>query len=197
MAIGLPSRPAAGGAFHVGAGMAQQKKTDVAEAVDVDALEPLTDPEREFAHLIVREGAGPSDAYKRTHDTEHLAETSIWTLACRLKATSRVQMYMDALYRAGAHSGMMSQMEFVRDMLALAARAEKAGNYGAAVNARAQAGKVSGLYIEQVRDVTEEADIGQLLDAIEELAGSEARKTAARRLGVDEPGAEPPTDTRH
>lgn len=172
--------------------MPQNQQTE-ATVVDIDSLEPLSEAEREFTHLIVRNGLSASDAFRRTHDTTEMTDSAVWSKACRLQGTARVQAYRAALYQAGAHSGVCGQMEFVREMIALAERAEQAGNYGAAVNARAQAGRVSGLYIEQVRNVTEEVDILILLDQIEQLAGLEARRTAARRLGVEEGAL--PTET--
>lgn len=181
--------------------MARQKKTDQAPVVDLEMLEPLSDKEREFVELQIQEGIWPVEAYRRVYGTQddkgrELEPKSVTQRAYRLSSTSRVQQYRSALYQAGAHSGILGHQEFIRDMIALADRCEAAGNYGAAVNARGHAAKASGLFVDKVQDVTETTDAYQLLDQIEELAGPEARYSAAKRLGVaDEPGGEP--DTRH
>lgn len=55
--------------------------------------------------------------------------------------------YEDLVKRA-QHNG--EAQDFVRDAFEFAARAERAGNFGAAWNARNAAAKASGLYVETV-----------------------------------------------
>ena len=73
-------------------------------------------------------------------------------------------------------------------MSELSTKAEKTGNYGAAVNAEVNKGKAAGLYVTRTEDVgSGRATLDQFLTAVEELLGMDQAKKAAIKLGMQWP----------
>ena len=163
--------------------MAQNLKTEAIALPSLDELPQLTDAEQEFVRLIVQEGNSASDAFRKTHTTDHMKPSTVWWYASQLKGSPKVEAWRKAMMAYSLHSGILQADEFVRDMLALAERAEAAGNYGAAVQARDKAAKVAGLHIErmEIKHISEATDV---LESIGRLLGPEARKSAELELGV-------------
>ena len=173
--------------------MPQNQITEaIAESVDIESLEPLSDSETEFVRCIMQEGISASDAYRRSHNTDDLSQNSIWNYACVLKGSAKVQNWIAALTAASLHSGVLQQNQFISDMLALGQRAESAGNYGAAVNAKANAGKVAGLYVERYEDITQRnLTVDQLISMVKQLVGQDIADQISNRLGlIDKPAIE-------
>jgi len=74
--------------------------------------------------------------------------------------------------------------QHLADLLELREASIEAGQMGPAVQATEKAGRVSGFYVEQSRDLTE-IDDRALLQAVEALFGSDLAAEAARRLGYE------------
>jgi len=168
--------------------MAQNQQTEPIKRTEFEELPQLSVAEFEFVRLIVHEGKTASEAYRKSHDTAGMTDSAIWSKASRLRGTARIQEHESALLDWGMTKGILGHEEAGRKMSALAARAEKAGNYGAAVNAMDKVVKLSGHYVEQVRDISTESTVEDLLMGIEQLLGKEARDKAALELGVLESG---------
>lgn len=164
--------------------MPQQKQTEQAQFIEEADLPKLSVPEYEFVRLLVHTGKSASEAYRQSHDARGLSESAVWTRASRLRGDARIQEWEQALLEWGMTRGALTHEEYVRDMQALARRAERAGNYGAAVNAQDKAAKASGLYVERIEHITDTTDVESALAMIEQYGGQEARRRAELDMGI-------------
>ena len=168
--------------------MPQNEITEGIQLPGIEDLEPLSDSETEFLRLIIQDGLRASEAYRRTHDPEgNLADTTVWAESSRLHGSHKVQSWRTALIAHGLHRGILQQSEFIAEMQGLAERAEHAGNYGAAVNAKANAGKVAGLYVERYEDITQRnLTVDQLIAMVRQLVGNDIALQISTRLGLED-----------
>lgn len=164
--------------------MPQNQKTEGQAWIEEQDLPQLSVAEFEFVRCLVHKGMTASKAYRESHDCTDMSDSAVWSAASRLRGTARIQEHEQALLEWNMHRGAMDKTQFIAEMEGLARRAERAGNFGAAVRAKEQAGKVDGLYVEQIRDVSHEASVEDVLMSIEQLLGKEARDKAAREMGI-------------
>lgn len=159
--------------------MAQQKKTDTTEA-----FKDLSIEEQEWC-VLVSTGVNNTDAYRQVYPDRGAEWTdgALRVAAHRLSKKANVLLILDSLaeeQRERAHVTLESHLD---ELGRLAKRAELAGNYGAAVNAEVNRGKVAGLYVERTADVTP-ADPLTLLSQLAETC-PEAAQALARKYGYE------------
>lgn len=164
--------------------MPQNQKTEAAQFIQERDLPNLSPSEYEFVRLLVHEGMTASKAYRQSHDARAMTDSAVWSKACRLRGNARIQEWEQALLEWGMSRGLLEVEQATRDMIALARRAERSGNYGAAVNAQDKANKLQGLYVERVEHVTGGNEVEDALALIEQYGGVEARRRAELDLGI-------------
>lgn len=116
-------------------------------------LPELTAQEMEFV-LGMEEGLDQTSAYKKAYGAEGYSRASLTVRACKKAAEPRIKAWRQAFAAEGFNRGLIAREDHVKRLRSLAARAEQAGNFGAAVNAEVNAGKAEGHYIEKREDVS-------------------------------------------
>ena len=160
--------------------MARQKITDNGDTQD--AFADLTAKQQEFiVHLS--SGMTQLDAYKRAYAPENSSDQTISVDASRLANHPKILPILNNLAVDKLDAAKLNLADHSREMLAIAKRAELAGNFGAAVQALQLRAKAHGLYTDRVADVTE-SDPREVLHRIARLDPSLAAKLAAD-AGID------------
>lgn len=124
-------------------------KVTPGEGIDVSDLPELTPQQMKFVEGIVA-GLSASDAYRAAYDTANYQASSIWVNAAKLKAHEKVRLWLDAVQAAGFVRVATKREDRIQAEAAFAARAEGAGNWGAAGGAHDRINKLAGLYVERV-----------------------------------------------
>ena len=89
----------------------------------------------------------------------------------------------------------LTREDRIRDRLAFAARAEQAGNFGAAHAAQDAVDTLLGIKVERFEDVSQRLDVEQTLQDIARSAGPEVAAALAAKHGME---YSPPADaTKH
>lgn len=126
--------------------MAQQLKTQPAEAAD---LPELTSQQMLFAEGVALQGLTATQAYKNAYKTEGYGNNSLWVQASRQKTDPKISLWIFALREAAGYSPECSVEQHQTRLNELGYRAERDGNYGAAVQAEQLRGKVAGHYADK------------------------------------------------
>lgn len=123
-------------------------------------------------------GETGTDAYKKNFPgSKDWKPSSVWCEASKLKNSPKVRQWLSAVLEANFQRGTLKLEEYVADLQGLAMRAEAAGNYGAAVQAKKTAGQASGLHTERVEVIDNRSD----QDILDEIARLEKE---AKDIGV-------------
>jgi hypothetical protein len=161
----------------------RQKITGASEAAA--DLPELTDKQEKFVQGLLA-GLKTVDAYRAAYDCSGMSSNSVWREASVMSRHSKIAQWLAAAREACMGAGTVSleghlqQLERIRE-IALAS-----GNIGAAVAAEQSRGKVTGHYIDQVRDVTAAHDSAATIRQLAELTGADPFVIAAK-YGVDLP----------
>lgn len=126
--------------------MAQQLKTQPVEAVD---LPKLTSQQMLFAEGVALQGLTATQAYKNAYNTTNSKDTSIHCNASLLNTDINVSQWIFALRESAGYSPECRVEQHQTRLNELGHRAEKDGNYGAAVQAEQLRGKVAGHYADK------------------------------------------------
>lgn len=136
------------GLFH-GPTDVQNLKTLPAEISIIDDLPPLNDKEK-----VLIEALGQLDdnceAYRKAYGASGYSSEALRVQACRKVAEPHIQSHLAALRRVGFATARLTLQQRIEDERAFAERAEAAGNFGAAGQARDRINKLMGLYVERV-----------------------------------------------
>lgn len=162
--------------------MPQNKITPSTDSTPQE-LPDLTENQLAFVRALL-EGNNASDAYRAAYDTSNWTNEAIWVEASRLANHPKVVLWLQAAKEHSFQDTKVTLQTHVRRLTELSARAEKAGNYGAAVQAEVHAGKATGLYIDRVQDVDRGRELA-ILDRIFKRHGRTAVLAAAERLGLE------------
>jgi hypothetical protein len=149
--------------------MPQNLKTD---AIDLDELPPLSAEEERLVELVAN-GTGNSEAYRLAYGANGYNANSLAVKASRKIAEPKIQAHLSALRSVGLAKIGLSYEDRIKDELAFAQRAESAGNFGAAGQARDRINKLAGLYVEKVQDITDhdpQRTLRQIAEVQPELA---------------------------
>lgn len=161
--------------------MPQNQITEPESADDLPEL-----GRRQKAYVWGRlQGLSRSEAYRRAYPGNQTDE-SIWASSAKLDNNKTIRAWLRYAQRQGAIQASCTFESHLNELAALRDEAKAAGNYGAAVNAEVNRGKVAGLYIERTLDLTKakQSDT-KALEILERLLGPDAAINAAQRLGLD------------
>lgn len=146
----------------------RQKKTDNIDPIS--ELPDIQDNWLKFARLLA-EGKTNSDAYR-----EAISDKSenhiLWANASRLANDERVKAWVKAFKREVFNRELYTVEAHVKELEMIQQLALENGNYGAAFQCTQAKGKVQGMYVDKVEDVTPKKDT----DDINELLGKVINK---------------------
>ena len=151
---------------------------------DASDLPQLTPKQLAFVQGILQ-GMTASDAYRHAYNAENMASNAIWTNAAKLKADTKVALW---LQRAAAENLVECKVTLdnhTAELDRLSRLAETAGAYGASIKAQELRGRANGLYVDQIKTDTGQADVLQALAAIGKVDPRLA-KELGERLGLPE-----------
>ncbi len=69
--------------------MPRRQKTEAAPRLEGIDLPELTDKQYKFVQLVL-EGKTLTDSYKGAYDSQHMAETTIWAAASRMRHDCKI-----------------------------------------------------------------------------------------------------------
>lgn len=156
------------------------------EIEELDLLPPLTVQQEKFVRGIL-DGMSASDAYRSAYDCSNSVDSTIWCNASQLRSSAKVSQWLKAAKKAGLDRAALTVESHLAELERLKEIALDAGNATAAITAEQLRGKVMGLYIDQVRDVTRSpaeiiAEIVGLLPSLSD----DARDAVQKKLGHTE-----------
>jgi hypothetical protein len=165
--------------------MPQNLKSSPSTALD--DLPILSVEEEAFVQAIAI-GKGHSEAYREAYGAHGYNANSLKVAASRKAASPKIQRHLRSLQSVGLTNISLTREDRIRDELAFAQRAEDAGNYGAAGQARDRVNQLLGLKVERFEDVTAvNTDPIEALRNIEREYGAETARKAAQRLNMPWP----------
>lgn len=166
--------------------MTQNKKTEPFDLEEMRASLPdLTIQEQAMVDAWL-DGKDQSASYKVGYGAEGYAPNSLKVRASKKFAETRIRAWMQYYRAQGVANSLITSEEHLQRLAELSQKAESTGNYGAAVNAEVNRGKVGGLYVERREDLTKgNATLEQFVDAVREVLGEEQAVKAAENLGMD------------
>lgn len=157
--------------------MPQNQKT--APRKEDDDLEPLNAQEEKLVEAVLA-GEDNCAAYRAGYGASGYSPAALRVKACRKIGSPKIQAHLRALRAVGAAKIGLTIEDRIAAEAAFAQRAEDAGNFGAAGGANDRINKLAGLYIDQVRDVTERHDPAQTIRDIAKHAPELAASLAAQ-----------------
>ena len=134
--------------------MAQNKKTDAYEG-----LPELT--EMQYQYVLNRLSGKykyKTDCYRNAYDASNMANESIQAEVCKLENHPHISLWLQAAQREHLKAATYTIDQHLQELDELKKEAQATGNYGAAVQALINKGKVSGHHIERHQDMTPQED---------------------------------------
>ena len=163
--------------------MPRPRKTKAIEDA-ARSLPDLTPKQFAFVQGLLA-GMTASDAYRAAYDAQSMSTEAIWVAASRLKAETKVSLWLDTVRSQQLADTAITKESHTRELLRLAKAAEKSGNYGAAGKCVELTGRVNGLYVDRIETDTGKAEVLQALAAIKRLDPALA-STLEDKLGLSE-----------
>lgn len=137
--------------------MPQNKITDSLE-IDLESLEgieKLTEKQFKFVLGIIDPNLTDIQAYENAYPTTVMSRSNKAIEAVRLKNNPKIAPILKTLKMQGLGQALEDKATHIERLRELSQQAQAAGNYGAAVNAEVNAGKVSGHYVDKYENVNE------------------------------------------
>lgn len=131
-----------------------------------DELPILTTEEERLVELLTSGNVGHSEAYRIAYEADGYGANALAVKASRKIASAKIQRHLRAIQSVGLAKIGLSREDRIRDRLAFAARAEHAGNFGAAHAAQEAVDGLLGLKIERYEDVSKSTDPADMLRQI-------------------------------
>lgn len=149
-------------------------------------LPDLTEKEFAFVNKLF-DGKSASDAYRFAYNCEKSSPNTIWVNASRLKASTKVSLWLAQMTKDRVEVGHRTIEVRVARMERLALIAEQSGNIGAAVKAEELVGKLDGHYISLSQNVSSRKDDLALLKDIasDSTEGLALAMKEAKGLGLE------------
>jgi len=131
----------------------QNQKTEGIE-IDLSAIEKLdelTKGQYNFVMGLIDPSMTDLEAYKFAYPNQtNMSTPSISVQICKLKAHPKISLIYQALRLQGIGQPLEDRQAHIERLRELSQQAQQTGNYGAAVNAEVNAGKVSGHYVDKI-----------------------------------------------
>lgn len=163
--------------------MPQNQKTDPVD--DADELPMLNEQEEKLVEAVLA-GEDNCQAYRTAYGAEGYSKNALSVRACRKIGEKKIQQHLRAIRATGMARIRLNLQDRIEAEAAFAQRAEDAGNFGAAGGANDRINKLAGLYVEQVRDVTDRHDPVQTIREIATINPDYAAELAAAH-GIELP----------
>lgn len=128
-------------------------------------LPDLTSKQHGFVVGIL-EGLTASDAYRRAYDAQNMADDDIWREASLLRSHPKVSQWLAQAKLQGLANTVVTLESHISELDSLKQEARQQGAYGAAIKAEELKGRATGLYVDQIKTDTGQADLLQALDII-------------------------------
>lgn len=154
------------------------------EPLPADELDVLSVEEEKLVEAVALGHDNPT-AYQMAYGATGYSPGALKVRACRKIAEPKIQAHLRALRAVGlANSGLTIQRR-IETELAFAERAEMAGNFGAAGGAHDRVNKLLGMYVEKIKDVTNDTDPVRTLRDIAAIAGEDVAASLANKHGIE------------
>ncbi len=154
---------------------------------DIPDLSGLTAKQRAFVGAIL-EGQGDTEAYRTAGYSQNISNMDQAIKARALKGKGHIKSILTAFQLRNAEKMDMTAEAHTRQLIDLAGKAEAAGQFNAAIRAVELTGKVTGHYVERVRqeEAPQVADAFQvMIEEIHSTLGPEAARQYAKQKGVE------------
>ena len=136
-----------------------------------DELPELSVKEMAFVEAI-GEGLDSTAAYRKAYGGDGYAPASLRVKACNKSGEDKIQRWLRHLRAVGFERACQSLQQSIEDEMAFGARAEAAGNFGAAGMSRERCHRLMGLYIDR-QEIVVSSNPEQTLRELELMIGGE------------------------
>jgi len=160
------------------------RETKRPQQTDSEELPDLTPKQLGFVQGILS-GLTASDAYRASYDAESMSAEALWVAASRLKTDSKVTLWLAQASQHNLAECKITLENHTAELDRLSRLAETAGAYGASIKAQELRGRANGLYVDQIKTDTGQANVLQALAAIGKVDPALA-KQLGERLGLPE-----------
>jgi len=160
------------------------RETKRPQRTDSEELPDLTPKQLAFVQGILQ-GMTASDAYRAAYDAESMSPETLWVQASLVKSNDKVAIWLaQARLHCLTHTAVTLEGH-TAELESLKQEARQAGAYGASIKAEELKGRANGLYVDQIKTDTGQADVLQALAAIGKVDPALA-KQLGERLGLPE-----------
>lgn len=164
------------------------RETKKPQTQQTEELPELSPNEFDFVQAVLKGNTG-SDAYRHAYSVENMSDAAIWVEASRVKARPNVSLWLSEARRQGMAQTVVTLETHTAELDRLSVLAEKAGAFGASIKAQELRGRANGLYVDQIKTDTGQADVLQALAIIGKTDPAFA-KAMKDQLGLSESDTE-------
>lgn len=126
--------------------------------LDWDDLPALAPREHDFFERVMRgedvEAAFRASCAAHSFDVSTWAPQKVWRAAQRLRRDVRIETCIAAAHANGASEGTLTREAHMRELVRIRELCANRQNYAVMLQAEMARGKVAGLYVEKIEDVT-------------------------------------------
>jgi hypothetical protein len=151
----------------------------------LDELPTLTPKQNAFVNALLQ-GKTASDAYREAYNCEKMSTASVWVEASRLRANTKVSLWLRHFQRMGLDEARISLEGHLAELARARELALALGQAAAAVQAEHYRGKALGLYEDRLRLTIAMTDT-ELLQAVEATLGREVAEVIGAALEGSQP----------
>jgi hypothetical protein len=170
--------------------MARDKSTPPVEGVDFDSLPEITDMQLNYILNLEVKGMDQLEAFAQAGysttlpDGTKRSENSMRVEASRLANQDNLKAWREYFKESTIKRAELERDTLIARMMRLAYLCERSGNYGAAVKAEENIGKILGVYIDKREDVNKSRDQLESLKTIARSLGEETAMNMAKKCGL-------------
>jgi len=154
-------------------------------AEDNQDLPDLTEKQLNFV-LGIQKGLSKSDAYREAYSTEGWSQAAIWVNASKLASNAKVSLWLAYLKATQISEAIYTKEAHILDMAEAARACKENKAWAAYVKATESLGRCAGHYVDKTEITHTKSKDKDMLDKLEQMLGSDARREAERRLGIKE-----------
>ena len=146
-------------------------------------LPDLTEKQYNFVQGLLR-GLTASDAYREAYPDSNMTGNVLWVEASKTKSLPNVAIWLNQAKQEQLSAATYTIEDHLKELDEIRLAALSSGQYSAATQATQNKGKVSGHYIDQIKDLTTQEDT-DLIKLIYEQLGQSAGDSALIELGIE------------
>ena len=141
--------------------------------------------ERQYKYVCARQsGKNKSDSLRAATDTSRMAPSTIWRDAIKLENNPKVRAWLDLIKVEQISEATYTKEAHLEAMQEAARVCKENGSWSAMVKALESLGKCAGHYVDKTEITHIKSADTDMLDKLEQMLGSDARKKAERKLGL-------------